>query len=194
MAEKLWGGVLPDRDPAALVRELYAAENAGQAEPSGSQDMIGLIYPGVNRLDYRFDHEGGYFPAHIESNNDPGRGALAGARHLDGSRWCSGRPAMARSASRTSTPSGSAGWGRAAKIATTAIVAMDGRALGASMNECMACWEAILPHTVRHPTITVDLMGILSYYQARYAGAMYSGAAGGICMWCRRSRWRADSA
>jgi hypothetical protein len=56
---------------------------------------------------------------------------------------------------------------------------MDGRALGASMNECMACWAALLPHTVRHPTITVDLLGILSYYQARYAGAMYSGCGGG---------------
>ena len=33
--------------------------------------MIGLIYPGVNRLDYHFDHEGGIFPQHIESNNDP---------------------------------------------------------------------------------------------------------------------------
>ena len=53
------------------MRELYAAENAGLAEPSGSQDMIGLIYPGVNRLDYDFSHEGGVFPAHIESNNDP---------------------------------------------------------------------------------------------------------------------------
>jgi len=28
-----------------LVRELYRAENDGKAEPSGSQDMIGLIYP-----------------------------------------------------------------------------------------------------------------------------------------------------
>jgi hypothetical protein len=43
----------------------------------------------------------------------------------------------------------------------------------------MTCWEAILPHTVRHPTITVDLLGILSYYQDRYAGAMYSGCGGG---------------
>jgi hypothetical protein len=47
------------------------------------------------------------------------------------------------------------------------------------MKECMKCWEAILPHTVRHPTITVDLSAILSYYQTRYAGAMYSGCGGG---------------
>ena len=33
--------------------------------------MIGLIYPGISRLDYDFDHAGGVFPRHIESNNDP---------------------------------------------------------------------------------------------------------------------------
>lgn len=47
------------------------------------------------------------------------------------------------------------------------------------MNECMDCWEAILPGTVRHPTISLDLMALLRVYQARYPGAMYSGCGGG---------------
>jgi hypothetical protein len=46
IAAKIWNGRLPNRPPEALVRELYEAENAGKSEPSGSQDMIGLIYPG----------------------------------------------------------------------------------------------------------------------------------------------------
>ena len=54
IAMKLWNGKLPNRPLDDLVRELYDAENKGKAEPSGSQDMIGLIYPGVNRLDYDF--------------------------------------------------------------------------------------------------------------------------------------------
>ena len=58
VALKLWNGTLPDREPAELVRELYAEENRGKTEPSGSQDMIGLIYPGVNRLDFDFQHRG----------------------------------------------------------------------------------------------------------------------------------------
>ena len=62
IALDLWNGVLPDRDPIELVKELYAEENRGKPEPSGSQDMIGLIYPGVNRLDFDFEHEGGSFP------------------------------------------------------------------------------------------------------------------------------------
>ena len=47
------------------------------------------------------------------------------------------------------------------------------------MNACMECWEAILPQTVRHPALTVDLKGILSFHQSRYQGAMYSGCGGG---------------
>ena len=71
IALELWGDDLPDEDPEKLVRRLYEVENKDKAEPSGSQDMIGIIYPGINRLDYDYAYEGGYFPRHIESNNDP---------------------------------------------------------------------------------------------------------------------------
>ena len=47
------------------------------------------------------------------------------------------------------------------------------------MNECMLCWDAILPDVVKHHTITVDLLGLLQHYQANYPGAMYSGCGGG---------------
>jgi hypothetical protein len=43
----------------------------------------------------------------------------------------------------------------------------------------MRCWEALLPHTVRHPAIKVDLLSLLASCQSRYAGAMYSGCGGG---------------
>ncbi len=69
--------------------------------------------------------------------------------------------------------------GKSGKDCYEAILARDTKALGASMNLCMMCWEKILPHTVRHPAITVDLMAYLDYYQNRYAGAMYSGCGGG---------------
>ena len=69
--------------------------------------------------------------------------------------------------------------GQTGKDCYDAILRRDVKALGASMNECMKCWEAILPHTVRHPTITVDLLAILGYYQSAYPGAMYSGCGGG---------------
>ncbi len=71
-ARHLWGDTFPaDRPPASLVRELYAVENADKVEPSGSQDMCGLIYPGISRLDYDASVEGGWFPARVDSTCEP---------------------------------------------------------------------------------------------------------------------------
>ena len=42
---------------------------------------------------------------------------------------------------------------------------MDAKALGASLNLNMKCWETLLPHVVRHPLLRVDLMPLLKAYQ-----------------------------
>jgi len=178
VALELWGGVLPNRPLAELVRELYWAENKDQVEPSGSQDMIGLIYPGVSRLDYDAEVEGGYFPARIASCCD-----------LDVAQWLESnlhlvpinqRPeGYAPLGIRNLDPEWIRRLGQTGKDCYSAIVAKDIGGLAASMNECMTCWEKILPHTVQHPSIKIDLKGILRYYQSRYAGAMYSGCGGG---------------
>jgi hypothetical protein len=178
VAQKLWGDALPAREPAKLVKELYEAENAGKLEPSGSQDMAGMIYPGISRLDYDYTYERGYFPLHVESNNDP---AIA--------RWLENVIYMLPVAQRPLgySPLGEKNLDRewigklsqSGKDCYDAILARNAKALGAAMNLCMVCWETILPHTVRHPTITIDLKAILGHYQSRYAGAMYSGCGGG---------------
>jgi hypothetical protein len=69
--------------------------------------------------------------------------------------------------------------GRSGRDCYDAILARDVRRLGAAMNECMLCWETLLPQTIVHPEITVDLKSILAHYQAQYPGAMYSGCGGG---------------
>jgi len=178
VAAELWGDSIPQGDPAALVRQLYNAENEGVDEPSGSQDMAGLIYPGVNRLDYVAGYEGGYFPAHVETCRDAEVAAWL-------ERVISMVPVNQRPAGYT--PLGikniDPGWvrrlGQSGADCYEAILAKDLTGLGESMNECMRCWEALLPHTVRHPTIHFDLVELLAYYQCRYAGAMYSGCGGG---------------
>lgn len=178
VATRIWGGVLPEEDPAALVRTLYATENEGLTEPSGSQDMIGLIYPGVNRLDYDSDFEGGIFPRHIESNNDP-----EVARWLE--RVIHVIPVGPRPAGynplgvKNLDPAWIARLGKTGRDCYDAIVSMNAAALGRSMNDCMECWETILPRTVRHPSITIDLPAIQRFYRTRYAGAMFSGCGGG---------------
>src|SRR5688572_2177566 len=51
VARKIWNDKLPvGRSREELVRELYYEENKDRVDPSGSQDMIGTIYPGISRL------------------------------------------------------------------------------------------------------------------------------------------------
>jgi hypothetical protein len=69
--------------------------------------------------------------------------------------------------------------GQSGKDCYAAVVKRDARALGASFNLNMKCWERLLPHVVRHPSLRVDLMPILKAYQQQYLGAMYSGCGGG---------------
>lgn len=178
VARKLWNDVLPHKEPRELVRILYDAENRGSATPSGSQDMAGLIIPGVSRLDYDFTYEGGYFPANIETNNDP-----TVVRWLETVLHVLPIAPRPEHYSPLDEKNLDSEWirrlGQSGKDCYAAILAKDGRALGASMNECMRCWEAILPCTVKHPAIRVDLLAILNHYQSRYYGAMYSGCGGG---------------
>jgi hypothetical protein len=129
-------------------------------------------------LDYDFGHEDGVFPKHVESCNDP-----------DAARWLEQvihvlpvgpRPdGYSPLGEQNLDPDWIARLGQTGKDCHRAIVDRDVAALGASMNECMRCWEAILPQTVRHPALTVDLLALLEVYQAKYAGAMYSGCGGG---------------
>jgi hypothetical protein len=178
VATRLWNGTVPKGDAGRLARELYEEENRGRAEPSGSQDMIGLLTPGVSRLDYDAAFEGGVFPRHVETCTDP---AVA--------RWLEGVIRVVPVAPRPDgyNPLGvknlDTRWiarlGASGRDCYSAILHRDSRALGESMNECMRCWQAILPQTVRHPVVSLDLAGILRVYQEAYAGAMYSGCGGG---------------
>jgi len=181
IAGQIWGSEIPDRAPDELIRELYAAENEGLEEPSGSQDMAGLVYPGINRLDYDFDYAGGCFPVHVDSNNDPAA-----------AQWLEHRlhlvpiaprpPGYNPLGERNLDPEWINRLGQTGADCYRAILNRDARSLGMSFNECMQCWEAILPHTVQHSTILIDLKGICAYYQSRYEGAMYSGCGGGYLL------------
>ncbi len=178
VAMKLWKGKLPKRPLDELVRELYAAENNGKAEPSGSQDMIGLVYPGINRLDYDFQVNGGVFPSHIESCNRPRVAQWLGrVLHLIA---VEPRPeGYSPLGVKNLEPHWVARLGQAGKDCYEAIVRMDAKSLGAALNLNMKCWEKLLPHVVRHPLLRVELLPLLQGYQKEYLGAMYSGCGGG---------------
>lgn len=177
-ALELWGNRLPERPPEELVRELYHAENEGKTDPSGSQDMAGMIYPGISRLDYDYHHEGGVFPRHVEATSDPAIAAwLESVIHI---LAVNQRPAGYGPLDDVNyDPEWIRRLGQSGKDCYEAILAMDVAALGAAMSDTMTCWDVLVPHSFRHPTIRVDLPGILRSYQERYAGAVYSGCGGG---------------
>ena len=66
-ASELWQMDLPGGDREKTARMLFSYENPpGTREFSGSQDAIGIVYPGLNRLDY----SGEYWPNRITTVDD----------------------------------------------------------------------------------------------------------------------------
>lgn len=63
-AMELWHTDIPEGDKETLAKTLFCYENPpGSKYISGSQDSIGIVMPGVNRLEYNAN----YWPAHIDS-------------------------------------------------------------------------------------------------------------------------------
>jgi cytidyltransferase-like protein len=66
-AVELWQTNLPEGDLDTLAKTLFAYENPpGTKIFAGSQDAIGIVFPGLNRLDYR----GQYWPEKITTQSD----------------------------------------------------------------------------------------------------------------------------
>jgi hypothetical protein len=178
IAERIWKEGLPKGDPPVLVRTLYAEENRGKTDPSGSQDMVGIVYPGVNRLDFDAAVEGGVFPSGIESCVDP-RVARWLERVIKVLPVCPRPDGYDPLGVKNLDPKWIARLGQSGRTCFDSIVSMDAQGLGESMNECMRCWAALLPNVTAHPALKVDLARILKHYQERSRGAMFSGCGGG---------------
>lgn len=63
-AIELWQTEIPVGDPEKLARTLFCVENPpGSTHISGSQDQLGMLMPGLNKLNY----DNGYWPVSIDS-------------------------------------------------------------------------------------------------------------------------------
>jgi len=68
-AIELWRNEIPHGDAEHLARMLFSFENPpGTKHVSGSQDSLGIVFPGLNKLDY----DGSYWPAKINTVHDEG--------------------------------------------------------------------------------------------------------------------------
>jgi cytidyltransferase-like protein len=67
-AIELWKAKLPDGDPELLSKILFSYENPpGTKIVAGSQDALGIVMPGLNRLHYSNEN---YWPAEIHKEED----------------------------------------------------------------------------------------------------------------------------
>ncbi len=68
-AIQLWQTDIPEGDPELLAKTLFSFENPpGTKYISGSQDSIGIVFPGVNKLGYDSEQ---YWPSEIINDTEP---------------------------------------------------------------------------------------------------------------------------
>ena len=169
-AIELWQVDIPAGDKKKLARTLFCFENPpGTKYVSGSQDSLGIVLPGLNRLDYNGD----YWPSKIQTVLDPKQLAWIEER-----LWL--LPLYPRQSSYN-------------VLANTHITAEGAKKLSDAAN---ACWDAIrmqnLPlfgQAVResfeaqiamYPNmVTPDIFEAIDTYKAHTSGWKLSGAGGG---------------
>jgi hypothetical protein len=168
---RIWGDRYPDGDPVENARILFGAENPpGKEYVSGSQDHLGLLMPGFNRLYYN----GGYWPEKIDSSID-----------RDKCEWLSDVLNLVPLEPR---PDGYdplkemhlekpfiKELGEAGDLCWKSIISKDIHGLGKALTNTFLSWRKILPLTV--PDWVMEEM--TTKYLHDYPGAITSGAGGG---------------
>jgi cytidyltransferase-like protein len=168
---KIWGNLYPDGDPLENARILFGAENPpGTHYVAGSQDHLGLLMPGVNRLHYN----GSYWPDYIQSSTDKDIcDWLTGVIHLvplkprpDGYDPLKEMHLEKKFIRKL---------GEAGDFCWESIIRKDIIGLGKSLSETLISWKKILPLTVPD-----DIMKEMeNIYFSEYPGAVTSGCGGG---------------
>lgn len=171
VAIDLWNGKYPEGDAEKNARLLFGAENPpGTEYISGSQDHLGLLVPGVSRLDYKGD----FWPGEIENLADAETCEwLSEVLHLV--------PLQPRPdgynpiATKNLTQNLVKRLGDSGAACFEAIRRKDVKLLGESMKETFLSWAEMLPDTV--PDWVMEEMQ--TNYFPKYSGAITSGSGGG---------------
>ena len=151
----------------------------------GSQDMIGLVYPGINRLDYDFDAMA-VFSQPTSKPQSPAPGALARGPSPPHRRRTPARR-LQSAGGKALDPKWIAGLEE--RVEPFRRHLPDGprcpRRLLQPNHDLLGKTAA---QTVKHPLIKFDLKGMLEVYQKRYPGAMFSGCGGGYLLVASREQ------
>lgn len=167
----LWQTDIPEGDKEKLARTLFCVENPpGTTYISGSQDSIGIVYPGVNKLYYPC---GNYWPNQITSVTDDDTLTWI-EKHLwlinlsprqNDYNVLSDTVLNAESAQRLA---------EATEEVWQAIVSQDLKSFGEGIKKSFEAQVSMFPHMV-NPHILAQI----SYYAPFALGWKISGAGGG---------------
>ncbi|MDR3367345.1 MAG: cytidyltransferase, partial [Prevotellaceae bacterium] len=169
-AIELWQVNIPAGDKEKLARTLFCFENPpGTKYISGSQDSLGIVLPGLNKLHY----DGGFWPSKIESE-----------LRSDILSWIEKRlwliPLYPRHngydvLSETNiTPQNAQMLSTAANECWNAIKEKNTQHFGQAIRESFEAQIAMFPHMVNS-----DILNVLNKYKGNAAGWKLSGAGGG---------------
>lgn len=169
-AIELWQTELPPGDPEKNAKILFSVENPpGVKHVSGSQDQLGILMPGLNKLNY----EEGYWPASIETVKDPEILKFV-EDHLylmqlpcrkAGYDVFEGKNVNAASAAKLAA---------AADEAWAAILAKDAKAWGAATTKCLEAQLEMFPNTA-----TDEVHEMIAKMRGVACGWKLTGAGGG---------------
>jgi cytidyltransferase-like protein len=169
-AIELWQTDVPAGDLEKSARTLFACENPpGTEQFSGSQDAIGIVFPGLNRLDY----DGRYWPEKIASVHDE-KILRWLERHLFLITLGPRKAAFDVFAGKKITPQNARKLAAAADRCWRAILNRDVQAFG---NFCRAAFEA---QTAMFPKMAgAEVRSVIRQFSRKAAGWKLSGAGGG---------------
>lgn len=171
IARELWGGKIPDGNQERNARLLFGAENPpGSEYISGSQDQLGILLPGANRLDYN----GKFWPHNILSTVDPLTcDWLSGVLYLIPlePRPEGYNPLLEKYLTMENVRE----LGTSGDLCWEGIVERDVHKLGEGMRRTFLSWRKMLPLTV--PDKVMEEME--DNWLSKYPGAITSGSGGG---------------
>lgn len=169
-AIELWRNEIPHGDAEHLARMLFSFENPpGTHEVSGSQDSLGIVLPGLNKLDYNAS----YWPEKITTVHDEGILTWI-ERNLYlvtlGPRVNSYSPLTGTNI----TEQGAKALAKATEDCWNAILKKDIRGFGYSFRQSFEAQVAMFPNMVDE-----NIMYTIEQYKEKAWGWKLSGAGGG---------------